>query len=103
MVDWKDLMTVSRQCELLDLPHSIFYHLTKPVQDEDLGESIVQVVSVSSIFWFYGSQPIRYWLGDRVYHVNRPRGQRLMFTAALAALYPKRNLSQANQSQEMYL
>ena len=103
MVGWKDLMTVSRLCELLDLPHSIFYHLTKPVQDEDLGESIVQVVSVSSIFWFYGSQPIRYWLGDRGYHVNRRRGQRLMFTVALAALYPKRNLSQANQSQEMYL
>ena len=38
MVDWKDLMTVSRQCELMDLPHTIFYHLTKPVQDEDLVE-----------------------------------------------------------------
>ena len=103
MVDWKDLMTVSRQCELMDLPHSIFYHLTKPVQDEDLVELIAQLVSVSSIFWFYGSRPIRYWLGDRGYHVNRPRGQRLMFTVALAALYPKRNLSQTNQSQEMYL
>jgi len=77
--------------------------MTKPVQDEDLVELIAQLASVSSIFWFYGSRPIRYWLGDRGYHVNRPRGQRLMFTVALAALYPKRNLSQANQSQEMYL
>jgi len=94
---------VSRQCELMDLPHTIFYHMTKPVQDEDLVELIAQLASVSSIFWFYGSRPIRYWLGDRGYHVNRPRGQRLMFTVALAALYPKRNLSQANQSQEMYL
>ena len=96
-------MTMSRQCELMDLPHTIFYHMTKPVQDEDLVELIAQLASVSSIFWFYGSRPIRYWLGDRGYHVNRPRGQRLMFTVALAALYPKRNLSQANQSQEMYL
>mgnify|MGYP006097313497 FL=1 len=94
---------MSRQCELMDLPHTIFYHMTKPVQDEDLVELIAQLASVSSIFWFYGSRPIRYWLGDRGYHVNRPRGQRLMFTVALAALYPKRNLSQANQSQEMYL
>ena len=94
---------MSRQCELMDLPHTIFYHLTKPVQYEDLVELIAQLASVSSIFWFYGSRPIRYWLGDRGYHVNRPRGQRLMFTVALAALYPKRNLGQANQSQEMYL
>lgn len=67
-------MTVSHQCELMDLSHTIFYHMTKPVQDEDLVELIVQVVSVSSIFWFFGSRPIRYWLGDRRYHVNRPRG-----------------------------
>ena len=36
MVDRKDPLPVTRQCALLDLPRSTFYHVPKPVSDEEL-------------------------------------------------------------------
>ena len=47
---------------------------------------------------FYGSRRIRDWLADHGYRVNRKKVQRLMRTMDLAAQYPKRNLSLANQA-----
>ena len=101
MVDRKDPMPVSRQCELLDLPRSTFYHVAKPVPDEDF-ELMAQIDRCHLKFPFYGSRRIRDWLGDQGHHVNRKRVQRLMFTMGLAALYPKPNLNQANQAHKVY-
>lgn len=36
MVDRTDPLPVTRQCALLDLPRSTFYHVRMPVSDEDL-------------------------------------------------------------------
>lgn len=47
---------------------------------------------------FYGSRRIRGWLEDQGHSVNRKPVQRLMRTMGLTALYPKRNLSLANQA-----
>jgi putative transposase len=51
---------------------------------------------------FYGSRRIRGWLSDQGHLVNRKRVQRLMRTMGIAALYPKRNLSLANQAHKVY-
>jgi len=51
---------------------------------------------------YYGSRRIRDWLEDEGYRVNRKRIQRLMRTMGLVALYPKRNLSLANQAHKVY-
>ena len=51
---------------------------------------------------FYGSRRIRDWLEDEGHQVNRKRVQRLMLTMGLTALYPKRNLSRANQAHKVY-
>jgi hypothetical protein len=36
MIDRKDPLPVTRQCALLDLARSTFYHVRKPVSDEEL-------------------------------------------------------------------
>ena len=36
MVDRKDPLPVTRQCALLDLPRSTFYHVPRPVSEEEL-------------------------------------------------------------------
>jgi putative transposase len=41
-------------------------------------------------------------LEDRGHRVNRKRVQRLMRTMGLVAVYPKRNLSLANQAHKVY-
>ena len=101
MVDRTDPLPVTRQCALLDLPRSSFYHLPKPVTDEEL--ELMRLIDRCHLKHpYYGSRRIRDWLEDEGHRVNRKRVQRLMRTMSLAALYPKRNLSLANQAHKVY-
>jgi len=101
MVDRKDPVPVSRQCALLELPRSTFYHIPKPVTDEEL-ELMALIDRCHLKYPFYGTRRIRDWLEDQGHTVNRKRIQRLMRTMGIAALYPKRNLSLANQAHKVY-
>tara|TARA_B100000614_G_scaffold101443_1_gene91135 strand:+ start:589 stop:1413 length:825 start_codon:yes stop_codon:yes gene_type:complete len=101
MVDRKDPLPVTRQCALLDLPRSTFYHAPKPVSDEELG--LMALIDRCHLKHpFYGSRRIRDWLEDRGHRVNRKRVQRLMRTMGLVVQYPKRNLSLADQAHKVY-
>ena len=101
MVDRKDPVPVTRQCALLELPRSTFYHIPKPVTDEEL-ELMALIDRCHLKYPFYGTRRIRDWLDDQGHTVNRKRIQRLMRTMGIAALYPKRNLSLANQAHKVY-
>ena len=88
-------LPVSRQCALLDLPRSTFYHVADPVSDADL--EIMALINRCHLQRpFYGSRRIRGWLADQGHLVNRKRVQRLIRMMGIAALYPKRNISLAN-------
>jgi len=101
MVDRTDPLPVTRQCELLDLPRSTFYHAPKPVSDEEL--KLMELIDRCHLEHpYYGSRRIRDWLDDEGWSVNRKRVQRLMRTMGITALYPKRNLSLANQAHKVY-
>ncbi len=101
MVNRTEPLPVTRQCELLDLPRSTFYHVPKPVTDEEL--ELMRLIDRCHLAHpYYGSRRIRDWLEDEGYRVNRKRVQRLMRTMGLAALYPKRSLSLANQAHKVY-
>ena len=93
---------MTRQCELLDVPRSTFYHVPKPVSDEEL-ELMRMIDRCYTRHPYYGARRVRDWLQDE--HgkiVNRKRIQRLMRTMGLEVLYPKRNLSLANQHHKVY-
>ena len=101
MVDRKDPVPVARQCALLELPRSTFYHVPIPVSDEEL--ELMELIDRCHLKYpFYGTRRIRDWLEDQGHTVNRKRIQRLMRTMGIAALYPKRNLSLANQAHKVY-
>ena len=101
MVDRKEPLPVTRQCDLLDLPRSTFYHIPKAVSDEEL-ELMRLIDRCHMKHPFYGSRRVRDWLEDQWCQVNRKRVQRLMQTMGIAALYPKHNLSRANQEHKVY-
>ena len=101
MVDRKDPLLVTRQCALLDLPRSTFYHVPKPVSEEEL-EQMALIDRCHLKHPFYGSRRIRDWLEDHGYRVNRKKVQRLMQTMDLVAQYPKRNLSLVDQAHKVY-
>ncbi len=101
MVDREHPLPVVRQCELLDLPRSTYYHVPELVTDEEL--ALMALIDRCHLKYpFYGSRRIREWLADEGYQVNRKRVQRLMRTMGIVALYPKRNLSLANQAHKIY-
>ena len=101
MVARTDPLPVSRQCVLLGLPRATFYHVPKPVSDEEL--ELMRLIDRCHLEHpYYGSRRIRDWLEDEGYRVNRKRIQRLMRTMGLTALYPKRNLSLANRAHKVY-
>ena len=101
MVDRKAPLPVTRQCALLHLPRSTFYHVPKPVSDEEL-ELMALIDRCHLKHPFYGSRRIRDWLEDQGHRVNRKKVRRLMRTMDLTAQYPKRNLSLANQAHKVY-
>ena len=101
MADRKDPLPVTRQRALLNLPRSTFYHVPKPVSEEEL-EQMALIGHCHLKYPFYGSRRIRDGLEDHGYRVNRKKVQRLMRTMDRVAQYPKRNLSLANQAHKVY-
>ena len=101
MVTRTEPLSIIRQCDLLDLPRSTFYHGPKPVSEADL-ELMRLIDRCHMELPFYGSRRIVDWLGDEGHLVNRKRVQRLMRTMGIVAIYPKKNLSQPNQVHRVY-
>ena len=101
MVMRTEPLPIIRQCDLLTLPRSTFYHVPKPVSEKDL-ELMKLIDRCHTELPFYGSRRIVTWLDDEGHHVNRKRVQRLMRTMGIVAVHPKRNLSLANQAHRVY-
>jgi len=100
-VNRSEALSIVRQCELLDLPRSTFYHEPLPVSDDEL--RLMRLIDECHLkLPFYGARRIRGWLADRDLIVNRKRIQRLMRTMGLTAIYPKRNTSKANHAHKIY-
>ena len=88
MVTRTEPLSIIRQCDLLDLPRSTFYHVPKPVSEADL-ELMKRINRCHTELPFYGSRRIVDWLSDEGFTVNRKRMQRLMRTMGIVAIYPE--------------
>ena len=101
MVNQAEPLSIARQCELLDIPRSTFYHVPQPVSEDDL-ELMKLIDRCHTELPFYGSRRIKGWLKDEGIAVNRKRIQRLMRTMGIMAVYPKQKLSQPNPAHRVY-
>jgi len=101
-VSKEELLSISSQCQLLGLARSTYYYVPEPVSDEEL--ELMKLIDQCYLeLPFYGTRRIKNWLFDK--HelvVNRKRIQRLRRLMAIETLYPKRNLSLANQQHKVY-
>ena len=102
MVSKEEVLSITRQCQLLDLPRSSYYYVPEPVSEQEL--HLMRLIDQCYLDKpFYGTRRIKHWLLD--HHgltVNRKRIQRLRRLLAIETLYPKRNLSLANQQHKVY-
>jgi putative transposase len=101
MIDKKDPLPVTRQCNLLDLNRSGVYYTPTPLSAKDM-DLIRQIDEIHLAYPFYGSRKIRNELWAKGYDVGRDRVRRLMRRMGIEALYVKPRLSLAHPAHVKY-
>ncbi|WP_269522628.1 IS3 family transposase, partial [Coraliomargarita parva] len=95
-------MSIQRQCELLAVPRSSYYHKPKrkvSVLDELLMQVIDRIYMEEPT---YGSRRMCDELGKLGYRINRKRVQRLMRVMGIEPIYPKPRLSLPGKGHKKY-
>ena len=101
MIDRKHRVSVSRQCQILDLSRSSLYYQEVPVSERDL--QLMRLIDESHMnIPFYGSRRIRNELRDRGYEVGREHVSTLMRKMGIEALYRKPRLSDPHPGHKIY-
>ena len=94
-------LSVARQCELLSLPRSTYYHRPKPTPAVDL--ALMRVIDETYLaFPFFGSRQMTRWLQREGYEVSRKRVRRLMRVMGLTAIYRRPSLSKKAAAHPIY-
>lgn len=94
-------ITISRQCELLELPRASYYYESN--RDDSYNQLIMNLIDEQFTKTpFYGVPRITESLRIKGYQVNHKRIRRLMRKMGLEAIYPRKNLSKAHQDHKKY-
>ena len=91
-------LSISRQCELLQLPRSSYYRPRSSLAEGP--DNLVLMSLIDEEFLrhpFYGSRKMKDYLNLRGFPVNRKRIQRLMRLMGLESVAPKPNTKQAEK------
>lgn len=94
-------LSVTRQCKLLGLPRSSFYHRPQPVRDRDR-RMMRRIDELYMAYPFYGSRQMARVLRREGRTISRKRAQRLMRLMGLEAIYQKPSLSRPNASHKIH-
>ena len=94
-------ISTRRQCELVGLNRSTFYHT--PGQESDLNLHLMRLIDEQYMKTpFYGWPRMTACLRRQEYKVNHKRVQRLMQKMGLQAIYPKPRTSIAAKGHKVY-
>lgn len=94
-------LSMSRQCRLLGLARSSYYHRLQPESVENL--ALMKAIDKAHTDQpFFGARQLVLFLGDEGWVVNRKRIRRLMVLMGLEAMCPKPNLSKPNRAHAVY-
>lgn len=95
------MLTVSRQCELIDLGHSSFYY--QPAEEDSYNLLLMRLLDEQFTRTpFYGVPKMTAWLRTQGHQVNPKRIRRLLRLMGLEAVYPKPRLSIPTQEHKHY-
>lgn len=94
-------LTLSRQCELLNLAPSVYYYKKKPMSEYNRYLSTL-IDEEFSRHPFLGARKMRQYLISLGHNVNRKRVQNLYHELNLEAIFPKKNLSKPNPEHKKF-
>lgn len=89
MIDRQDHLSVTRQCQLLEISRSTAYYKSKPVSEKDLA-LMRRLDELHLKYPFAGTRMLRDMLRQEGNRINRKKVQRLMRQMGIFAVYPKR-------------
>ena len=93
-------LSISRQCELLQLPRSSYYRPRyHQVEDEDNSELLSEELLRHT---FYGSRKMKVYLNRRGFPVNHKRVQRLIRLNGFESTAPKPNTSRQRKDYKVH-
>lgn len=103
MIEREDnvMISIRRQCELLELNRSSLYYTAVEINEED----IVLMNLIDEEFTHrpcLGSRQMKWHLWDRGFKVGRKRVRRLMRAMGLTAVFPTKNTSKPNPQHRVY-
>jgi putative transposase len=102
MIDPSDQqLSISRQCEMVDMSRSSYYYQPRPINLEEL-ELMRKIDELYLDNPSSGSRTISRQLGRQGIPVNRKRVQRLMRTMGIEAVYPKPRTSRPHPQHTVY-
>lgn len=94
-------ISLRRQCELLDLNRSSWYH--EPIGESEFNLELMRLIDEQYLRTpFYGRLRMTAWLQRRGYPVNHKRVQRLMRVMGIQAIYPKPRTTSPDESHKTY-
>jgi putative transposase len=103
MVDPKSNdLTISQQCELLDVNRSTYYY--KPTSGLDVHDlKVMSIIDETyTMHPYYGTRRMAKYLEAKGFSVGRKGVRRYYQIMGLEAVYPKINLSKRNQAHKIY-
>ena len=95
------MISVSRQCDLLGMSRSSYYYRSS--RDGSYNEYLMRLIDEQYTRTpFYGVAKMTAWLHRQGHWVNEKRIRRLMRLMGLYAIYPKPRLSKSNDAHKKY-
>lgn len=96
-------LSISRQCDLLELPRSSYYRPKVCCSESDENIELMRLIDEEyTRHPFYGSRKLRDYLRRQGYPVNRKRVRRLMRRMGLVSIAPKPNTSRPAPGHKVY-
>ena len=99
-----EVLTIKKQCELLDLNRSSYYSKKKTSKSPFITEQplLDEILSIYTKYPFMGSRRIKNELNKNNFIISRKKVQSLMKLLNIKAIYPGPNLSEANKNHKKY-
>jgi len=94
-------LSLSRQCELLNISRSGYYYKHKGISTHDL--NVMKIIDeIYTMHPYYGTRRMAKYLQVQGFEVSRKGVRRYYQIMGLEAIYPKINLSKRNQVHKVY-
>lgn len=100
MIEKNIKLSISRQCEIINLPRSSYYY--ESIAVDKYSEIKDKIIDIWNEHPFFGARKIQSALKKMFYKISRKKVKKLMNEMGIMPIYPKPNLSKPNKQHKKY-